>query len=38
MPKIWVGRTALNGENKEDGFMYSFAYMDLNKDVLYFIK
>ena len=22
MPKIWVGRTTVNGEKKEDGFSY----------------
>ena len=22
MPKIWVGRTTLNGEKKEDGLVY----------------
>ena len=28
MPKIWVGRTTVNGEKKEDGLMYDKVTSD----------
>ena len=29
MPKIWVGRTTVNGEKKEDGLIASDAFPDI---------
>ena len=32
MPKIWVGRTTLNGEKKEDGLTYKTGRANLKVD------
>ena len=29
MPRIWVGRTTVNGEKKEDGLIASDAFPDI---------
>lgn len=34
MPKIWVGRTTLNEEKKENGLKYQKTWQTFQKDVI----